>query len=263
MDESYNLTNTAQLFIFIRGIDATFTVHEELGRLCSLKHNTAGEDLFLKVQETFAALELSWKKLKSVTTNVGKKVCDSKTVAVGRICKDVMHVGSESPMVFHCNIHQEVLRCQIFSLKDVMDIVISTVNYIQRNGLTHRQFQHFLEEIETQYGDVYYSAVRWLSRGAVLKRFFHLLSEIDIFMTEKGENVPQLSDDKWTLELAFLVDITTYLFELNVKLQGTGKLPSDMFSDVKVFEMKLKWLHKHINEQNLDHFLFLQNCSGI
>jgi hypothetical protein len=45
------------------------------------------------------------------------------------------------------------------SLKDVMDIVISTVNYIRRNGLTHRQFQHFLEEIETEYGgDICYSA---------------------------------------------------------------------------------------------------------
>jgi hypothetical protein len=53
-----------------------------------------------------------------------------------------------------------------------MDIVISTVNYIRRNGLTHRQFQYFLEDIETECGDVYYSAVRWLSRGAVLKRFF-------------------------------------------------------------------------------------------
>jgi hypothetical protein len=174
-----------------------------------------------------------------------------------------MQVGSETPMVFHCIIHQEALRCQILSLKDVMDIVISTVIYIQRNSLTHCQFQHFFEEIETQYGDVYYSAVRWLSRGAVLKRFFHLRSEIDIFMTEKGENVPQLSDEKWILELAFLLDITTYLNELNVKLQGNGKFLSDLISDVKVFEMKFKWLHEHINEQNLDHFRFLQNCSGI
>jgi hypothetical protein len=93
-----------------------------------------------------------------------------------------------------------------------------------------------------------------VEQSAVLKRFFHLRPEIDIFMTEKCKTVPQLSDDKWILELAFLVDITTYLNELNVKLQGKGKLLCDKFSDVKAFEMKL--LHKHINEQNLDHFPF-------
>jgi hypothetical protein len=50
---------------------------------------------------------------------------------------------------------------------------------------THRQFQHFLEEIETPYGNVvYYSALRWLSRGAVLKIFFHLRSVMDTFMRE-------------------------------------------------------------------------------
>jgi hypothetical protein len=95
-----------------------------------------------------------------------------------------------------------------------------------------------------------------LSRGAVLKRFFHLRSEIDIFITETGKTVPQLSDDKWILELAFVVDITTYLYEFNVKLQRKGKLLSDKFSDVKAFEMKMKFLHKHIKEQNLDQFPF-------
>jgi hypothetical protein len=57
-------------------------------------------------------------------------MCGSKTGVLGRICKEVMQVGSETPMVFHCIIHQEALCCQILSLKDVMDIVISTVNYI-------------------------------------------------------------------------------------------------------------------------------------
>jgi hypothetical protein len=55
MDESNDITDTAQLLIFIRGIDATFTVLEELGGLCSLKGAATGEDLFLKVQETLAS----------------------------------------------------------------------------------------------------------------------------------------------------------------------------------------------------------------
>jgi hypothetical protein len=73
MDESNDITDTAQLLIFIRGVDAAFTVNEELGGLCSLKGTTAGEDLFLNVQETLASLELNWEKLKSVTTGGGKK----------------------------------------------------------------------------------------------------------------------------------------------------------------------------------------------
>jgi hypothetical protein len=72
----------------------------------------------------------------------------------------------------------------------------------------------------------------------------------------KQKTEPQLSDGNWILELAFLTDITTYLNELNVKLQGKGKLLSDKYSDVKELEMKLKLLHKLINEQNLDHFPF-------
>jgi hypothetical protein len=148
MDESNGITDTAQLLIFIRGIDATFTVHEELGALCSLKGATTGEDLFLKAQETLASSELSWEKSKSETTDGGKNMCGSKTGVVGRICKEVMQVSPETPMVFHCIIHQEALRCQILSLKDATDIVISTVNYIRRNGLTHRQFRHFLKKLK-------------------------------------------------------------------------------------------------------------------
>jgi hypothetical protein len=124
MEESNDITDTAHLLIFIPGTDAAFTVHEELGGLCSMKGATTGEDLFLKVQETLASLELSWEKLKSVTTDGERNMCGSKIGVVGRICKEVMQVGSESRMVFHCIIHQETLCCQILSLKDVMDIIM-------------------------------------------------------------------------------------------------------------------------------------------
>jgi hypothetical protein len=54
MDESNVITDNAQLLVLIRGIDATFMVHEP-GGLCSLKGTTTGEDLFLKVQETLVS----------------------------------------------------------------------------------------------------------------------------------------------------------------------------------------------------------------
>jgi hypothetical protein len=64
MDENNDITDIAQLLIFIRGIDATFTVLE-VGGLCSLKGATTGKDLFLKVQETLGSLEFNWEKLNS------------------------------------------------------------------------------------------------------------------------------------------------------------------------------------------------------
>ena len=54
-----------------------------------------------------------------------------------------------------------------------MEVVVKTVNVIRARGLFHREFQEFLSELDAGYGDeVYHSAVRWLSRGNVLKRFY-------------------------------------------------------------------------------------------
>ncbi|KAK8389839.1 hypothetical protein O3P69_009083 [Scylla paramamosain] len=73
----------------------------------------------------------------------------------------------------------------------------------------------------TEYGDlVYHCEVRWLSRGKMLMRFYELRDEVKQFMEMKGTPVRELSDSKWLCDLAFMVDITKYLSELNVKLQG-------------------------------------------
>lgn len=45
-------------------------------------------------------------------------------------------------------------------------------------------------------------------------------------MKEKEKIVTKLSDESWILDLAFLTYITTILKDLNIKLQGKGKLLS-------------------------------------
>jgi len=159
-------------------------------------------------------------------------------------------------MNFHCIIHQEALCCKVLACQEVMSVVISSIHFIRKNGLGHRQFQHFLDEIESEYDDViYFTEVRWLSRGAALKRFFDLRLEIEMFMNEKNKIASELSDESWILELAFLTDITTFLNELNIKLQGKGKLLSDMYTDIKSFQVKLKLLYNNFDQQILYHFL--------
>lgn len=110
----------------------------------------------------------------------------------------------EAPMIFHCIIHQEALCCKVLAWKDLMNIVELRLNYIRKNTLAHRQFKKFLEESDAEHGDVIFvSRRRWLSRGVVLKRFFILRNEINIFMTEKGKNISELSNEKWILNLTF------------------------------------------------------------
>jgi hypothetical protein len=61
--------------------------------------------------------------------------------------------------------------------------------------------------------------------------------------------------------LAFLADITHHVNDLNTKLQGKGRLVSDMFSDVKSFQLILKLCAKQLNEGNLYHFPCYQSIS--
>jgi len=111
MDESTDVCDTAQLLIFIRGIDDSFNVYEELADLCSLKGTTTGDDLFESIDKSLNNLGLEWKKLVSVTTDSGKNMSGSNKGVVGRIKKKMLQNDYEIPMNFHYIIHQEALCC--------------------------------------------------------------------------------------------------------------------------------------------------------
>lgn len=136
-----------------------------------------------------------------------------------------------------------------------MSVVVKCINFIRSRGLQHRQFRAFLEDIEAAYGDVlYFTEVRWLSRGSVLKRFFELREEIKAFMNEGRLHVPELDDHKWVMDLAFLVDITQELNSLNLKLQGANQLVTVAYDSVKAFFIKLRLWIAQVAEKNLTHF---------
>ena len=98
------------------------------------------------------------------------------------------------------------------------------------------------------------SEVCWLSRGNVLKRFFELRAEVIAFMEKVGMAVPVLSDPKWLMDLAFLVDITQELNVLNKKLQGQGQLVSAAYDNVRAFSTKLVLWKAQLSQTNLCHF---------
>ena len=251
IDESNDTTDTVQLLIFIRGIDAKFRITEKLCSLRSLKSATTAENIFSEVTTALGSLGLSWKNLKGITTDGARNMVGKKGVSA-LMNEKVLEANGAQPMQFHCIIHQQALCGKVFNWRHVMSMVVLNVN-----ALNYRKFHTFFADLDCEHGDVMYrNEVRWLSRGKVLRRFFQLRKEINEILKEKGKKkeVDLIADARWLRELAFLSDITEHLNILNVKLQGKENLISDMLAILKAFLSKLDLFKNQIAKGNFTHF---------
>ncbi|KAM4021787.1 general transcription factor II-I repeat domain-containing protein 2A-like [Anomaloglossus baeobatrachus] len=89
IDESNDVRDSAQLLIFIHGMNDNFEVMEELGALQSIKGTTTGEDIYEKLSQTVKDLELDWAKLASVTTDGAPSIVGSKKGVIARINQEM------------------------------------------------------------------------------------------------------------------------------------------------------------------------------
>ncbi|KAI6646023.1 general transcription factor II-I repeat domain-containing protein 2-like [Oopsacas minuta] len=205
MDESTDVSDTAQLAIFVRGVSQNFDVTEEFASLVPMKDTTTGADLLEAVHRVLRDYNLSLANLTGLTTDGVPAMVGAKRGVVSLIEKEITEFGfTQKLLKTHCIIHQEALCAKSVSFQDVMKVVVKIVNYIRSRGLKHRQFKIFLAEMDAWYGDVlYYSHIRWLSRGDMLERFYNIRKEIQIFMTDNGNEIPELNDVTWNCDLAF------------------------------------------------------------
>ncbi|XP_023366110.1 general transcription factor II-I repeat domain-containing protein 2-like isoform X2 [Otolemur garnettii] len=260
--ESTDVNNAPQLAVFIRAVDETFDVIEELLDMICMTGTAAGNDLFLCVEESLKKFNVDWSKLVSVSTDgssamVGVKQFVTKLKSkVAGLCK-----GTELKSV-HGLILQESFSAKKLKMDHVMDVIIYITTWIRSHGLNHRKFGPFFSELDAQYGSqFYYTEVKWLSRGMVLKQFFELLEEIDFFMSSKGKSVPQLTNKDWVKDLAFLVDITTHLNTLNMSLQGRSQVVTQIYDSIHSFLAKLCLWETQLTRNNLAHFPTLKLVS--
>ena len=107
---------------------------------------------------------------------------------------------------------------------------------------------------------LYYTGVRWWSRGRVFRCFYELLPEIYLFLHSQNKTVPELIDPEWKWQFAFLTDITEMLNSFNLQLQGQGTLICDLYSHLKAFELKLKLLLRQVKNHN---FIFLLHKTSL
>ncbi|XP_068110957.1 general transcription factor II-I repeat domain-containing protein 2-like [Hyperolius riggenbachi] len=259
-DESTDLSDTAQLLIFLRGVDDEINVTEELLDLQSLKDQTRGKDLFVAVSSAIDDMKLPWNKVSGIITDGAPAMAGEQSGLSTLICNKVIEEGGEA-IKLHCIIHQQVLCAKYFKYDHVMKPVVKTINFIRAKALYHRQFKQFLLDIHAEYEDVlYHNDVRWLSRGSALQRFNSLRKEIKEFLETKGQTMRELSDPIWLADLGFLVDITSHLNVLNTSLQGKDAAVNQLYSHLKAFGRKLQLFQRHLSQTqaNTIHFPALQ-----
>lgn len=258
LDESNDVKDTAQLLIFIRGINETFEITEEFLTMESLKGQTRGEDLFERVSAAIENMKLPWSKLVNVTTDGSPNLTGKNVGLLRRIQNKVKDENSDQDVIFlHCIIHQESLCKSVLQLNHVVNPVVKLVNFIRARGLQHRQFIAFLEETDADHQDLlYHSRVRWLSLGKVFQRVWELKEEIGVFLERQGktDEFPELSNKSWMCDFAFATDVFSHLNELNVKLQGKEQFVHDMHTNVKAFKSKLALFSRQILNKSFTHF---------
>ena len=93
---------------------------------------------------------------------------------------------------------------------------------IKAKALNSRNFSMLCDEMGSQ---LFYTSVRWLSRGKVLARLFELQREVKQFLLKqnKHELYKYLEDDHWIAKLAYMADVFEHMNELNIKMQGISE----------------------------------------
>ena len=238
-------------------------VTEEFVELVPMKGTTKSDDIFVSLVGALDKIGVDWKKFVSLATDGAPQMMGRKAGVVAKLKEKLVALNPDHQFRnIHCIIHREVLCSKTLNMAHVMDVVVSTVNFIRARGLNHRQFNCFLEESENPRGLPYHTDVRWLSRGTVLKRFYELRCEIQIFMEEKGKEVHELNDIFWMKDLAFMVDITDHLNHLNIQMQGKNKLVTEFYDLIRAFEIKLQLFQRQIAAHNFAHFPNLKSMQN-
>lgn len=65
----------------------------------------------------------------------------------------------------------DVMLQKNLKMNHFMSVVVKTVNFIRVCSLNHHQFATFISDNDVHAGLMYHTDVRWLSKGAVMKRF--------------------------------------------------------------------------------------------
>ena len=116
LDESTDQGDTAQLVIFIRGIDENLNVTEEMLDLCHMKGTTTGRDIYEYVDLALEKFNVDRRTIYSITTDGAPALTGKNNGFVALFKQSVDHEILNN----HCLIHQQQLCAQKLNMKHLM-----------------------------------------------------------------------------------------------------------------------------------------------
>ncbi|XP_064118975.1 protein FAM200C-like [Macrobrachium nipponense] len=169
LDESTDVSSDSQLLVFTRYVYERKFKGEFL--FCQpLETTTKGEDIMKEVTYYFSELGLSWKNVWAVYTDEAPVMLGSKSSFVSRVKEIAPEVT-----VTHCMIYRQALASKTLprELQASLDNAIKIVNYVKSMPVNTRLFKQLCKDLDSENQLLlFYTKVRWLSKGNVLNRVF-------------------------------------------------------------------------------------------
>ena len=220
----------------------------------SLKTTSQAKDVFDMIKEFFLKHQIHLDKIGSICTDGAPATLGNRSGFAALLRKEIPNLKST-----HCFLHRHSLAAKTLplKLKKALQICVKVVNTIRGRALNHRLFCKELGKEHTML--LYYTKVRWLSRGRVLSRLFELRDEIKEFLCKVGNEMAEYFETtKFIQNLAYLADVFTALNELNRSLQGQGIGVIHACEKLSAFKEKLQLWIRRVKQGNFVNFPSLQ-----
>lgn len=251
LDESTDVSSCSQLLVFTRYVhDGKFK--EEFLFCYPLETTTKGEDIMKKVTDYFSELGLSWENVCAVCTDGAPAMLGSKSGFVSRV-----KAIAPGVTVTHCMIHRQALASRTLprELQAILDSAIKIVNYVKSMPVNTRLFRELCKDLDSEHQLLlFYTKVRWLSKGNVLNRVFELREELKMFLDMQDKETIFFNDPLWEPRLAYLTDIFDQLNKLNLKLQGKDTTVIHFVDTLRTFVAKIKNWNRKVSSGNFAMF---------
>ncbi|XP_042858681.1 zinc finger BED domain-containing protein 5-like [Penaeus japonicus] len=238
LDESTDISNSAQLLVFIRYSFAGKLQEDML--FCTVLDGTCtGSDIFTKLDTKIREEGLSWDQCVGVCTDGAGAMLGKRKGLKARVLQVAPHINFT-----HCIIHREALASKALNpeLSSVLQTAIKIVNYIKTRPINARLFSTLCNEMGSEHEALlFHTEVRWLSRGKVLNRLYELRDEVRLFLIEsESQLADHLTDPDWLANLAYLSCIFERLNLLNLSLQGPNTNILVLSDKIDAFTRKLE-----------------------